>query len=188
METTTPNLGQALKKRRKQLGLNLVQLAERSGVSRSMLSEIERGNANPTFTTLWNITRALGVSIDELAQSASPRELAFIEQLSGNQTPRMVSDDGGCELRALNPLATAAEVEWYELRIKPGAALHSEAHARGTIEHLSVLEGELLVRLNEQLESRVLAEGTLRYPADVRHSIINSGGELVRALLVVQSG
>lgn len=186
MQRNTPNLGAALKQERKRQGLNLAQLSEHCGVSRSMLSEIERGNANPTFTTLWNITQALGVSIDELASRCQDRPLDFIDALSGQQTPKMISDDGGCELRALNPLSTATEFEWYELRFKPGAALHSEPHALGTVEHLSIIEGALQVRLDDRLESVVEDLGTLRYPADVRHSIINRAAAPARAFLVLQ--
>ena len=186
MERSTPNLGAALKQERKQQGYNLAQLSEQCGVSRSMLSEIERGNANPTFTTLWNITQALGVSIDELASRCDNRPLEFIECLSGQQTPKMVSDDGGCQLRALNPLSTATQFEWYELVFEPGGSLHSEPHAMGTVEHLSLVEGELKVRLNNDLEKTIEGLGTLRYPADVSHSIINDGKQPARAFLVLQ--
>ena len=186
MERATPNLGAALKQERKRQGLNLSQLSERSGVSRSMLSEIERGNANPTFTSLWNITQALGVTIDELTSRCRHRPLDFIEALTGLQTPKMVSEDGGCELRALNPLSTATEFEWYELRFQPGAALHSQPHALGTVEHLSLVQGALTVRLNHQLQQRIDHQGTLRYPADVPHSISNEGAEEARAFLVLQ--
>ncbi len=186
MQRSTPNLGAALKQERKRQGYNLAQLSDHSGVSRSMLSEIERGNANPTFTTLWNITQALGVTIDELASRCDNRPLDFIESLSGQQTAKMVSDDGGCQLRALNPLSTATQFEWYELRFEAGAALHSEPHAMGTVEHLSLVEGRLTVRLNNNLEQSVVDQGTLRYPADVSHSIINDSEQPAMAFLVLQ--
>ncbi|WP_207063989.1 helix-turn-helix domain-containing protein [Motiliproteus sp. SC1-56] len=186
MNRITPNLGGALKQERKRQGLNLAQLAESSGVSRSMLSEIERGNANPTFTTLWNVTQALGVSIDELAARCQESPADFIEALSAQQTPRMVSDDGGCELRALNPLSSATEFEWYELRFGPEARLDSEPHALGTVEHLSVIEGILCVRLDNRLERSVETDATLRYPADVHHCIFNPGQAPARAFLVLQ--
>ncbi len=182
----SPNLGLALKQERKALGLNLAQLAERCGVSRSMLSEIERGNANPTFTTLWNITQALGVSIDELASRCQERPLAFIERLSRQQTPQMTSDDGGCQLRALNPLSTATEFEWYELSFRPGGVLNSAPHALGTVEHLSVTAGQLRVSLSGELEEQVEEGATLRYPADVRHCISNRGQVEARGFLVLQ--
>ena len=184
-QRNTPNLGAAMKQRRKALGLNLSQLAELSSVSRSMLSEIERGNANPTFTNLWNITQALGVSIDELAHSANENAAPLIEKQDAISTPRMRSEDKGCELIALNPIATATEFEWYQLIIKPGCELASEAHVRGTIEHLSVIEGELQVELDEDVSSVATIGDTLRYPADLQHTIKNKGDQAARAFLVV---
>lgn len=182
---STPKLGAAMKQRRKALGLNLNQLAELSSVSRSMLSEIERGNANPTFTSLWNITQALGISIDELTQLSLDQSEPALEHQSAQNTPRMLSEDGGCELRALNPIATATEFEWYELIVKPGSALNSDAHSSGTQEHLSVIQGQLEVTLSEQRNASAVAGETLRYNADLQHSIRNTGKEEARAFLVV---
>lgn len=184
-QRNTPNLGAAMKQRRKALGLNLSQLAELSKVSRSMLSEIERGNANPTFTTLWNITQALGVSIDELAQSSVEDPPLRITRQDALNTPRMRSDDQGCELVAFNPVTTATEFEWYELIIQPGCEMSSEAHAVGTQEHLSVIEGQVQVMLNEEVHETAGQGDTLRYPADTLHSVKNPGEGVARAFLVV---
>lgn len=184
-QPSTPQLGAALKARRKALGLNLAQLAETSSVSRSMLSEIERGNANPTFTSLWNITRALGVSIDELTQSCLEKSELVIEQQSAHSTPRMQSEDQGCQLRALNPIDTATEFEWYELTVAPDSALESGAHSRGTREHLSIVQGQLQVELDGQVETLANEGETLRYPADVKHCIRNLSQQPAQAFLVV---
>lgn len=184
-QPTTPKLGAALKQRRKAMGLNLNQLAELSSVSRSMLSEIERGNANPTFTSLWNITQALGISIDELTQQSLDDQELLLEHQNVQNTPRMLSEDGGCELRALNPIATATEFEWYELIMQPGSSLDSDAHTSGTQEHLSIVTGELTVELNDQRQATANAGETLRYSADVQHRILNSAKTESRAFLVV---
>ena len=48
-----------LKESRKARNLSLDALAELSGVSRSMVSQIERGESSPTVSTLWNLTQAL---------------------------------------------------------------------------------------------------------------------------------
>ena len=182
---STPNLGAAMKQRRKALGLNLLQLAELSNVSRSMLSEIERGNANPTFTNLWNITQALGVSIDELAHSSADDQPPVIELQDAINTPRMHSKDKGCELIALNPVDTATEFEWYQLIIQPGSQLESEAHVRGTQEHLSVIEGKMSIELENDVKTTGSLGDTLRYPADIQHCIKNPGSVTARAFLVV---
>lgn len=184
-QPSTPQLGAALKSRRKDLGFNLIQLAELSSVSRSMLSEIERGNANPTFTTLWNITRALGISIDELTHSCLDTQATVIEHQTAQETPFMLSDDEGSKLRALNPIDTATEFEWYELIINPGCMLDSAAHSHGTREHLSIVEGSMTVTLDGETGSDANAGETLRYPGDIQHRIENTTPDIARAILVV---
>jgi mannose-6-phosphate isomerase-like protein (cupin superfamily) len=77
-------------------------------------------------------------------------------------------------------------VEWYELLFSPGGALVSAPHAKGTQEHLTVLDGELVVAAGPQTGT-VKAGATARYPADVDHSIRNESKHKVRALLVVLS-
>ena len=61
-----PSVAETLKRLRRHKSLSLEELAQMSGVSRSMLSQIERDATNPTVATLWRITAALGVSIDEV--------------------------------------------------------------------------------------------------------------------------
>src|SRR5690349_11830830 len=81
-----PAIGPRLQAQRKARALTLAELASASGVSRSMLSEIERGNANPTFGTLWHLTRALGLDFNGLIEGVrgDPRS---IERQTGHSTP-----------------------------------------------------------------------------------------------------
>ena len=59
MSQRTPRIGPAIQKERKLRKLTLEQLSVQSGVSKSMLSQIERGEANPTFAVVWSLTQAL---------------------------------------------------------------------------------------------------------------------------------
>jgi transcriptional regulator with XRE-family HTH domain/quercetin dioxygenase-like cupin family protein len=61
-----PQIGDQLRVRRRELGLSLRELAERLGVSPSLISQIERGRANPSVSTLYSIVGELDVSLDEL--------------------------------------------------------------------------------------------------------------------------
>ena len=56
-------LSSRLKQTRTSKGLSLDALAKLSGVSRSMLSQIERGESSPTVATLWNLSQALQVDL-----------------------------------------------------------------------------------------------------------------------------
>ena len=66
-----PEIGPRLQALRKEQNLTLADLAMLSGVSRSMLSEIERGKANPTYGTLWHLTRALNIDLNSLISGVS---------------------------------------------------------------------------------------------------------------------
>jgi transcriptional regulator with XRE-family HTH domain len=61
-----PQIGEQLRARRRTLGLSLRDLAERLGVSPSLISQIERGRANPSVSTLYSIVGELEISLDEL--------------------------------------------------------------------------------------------------------------------------
>ena len=182
-QAAPPPLGPLLHKHRKARRLTLDQLARKSGVSKSMLSQIERGEANPTFAILWNITRALGVDFADLVDLRST-SANRIEVLEPHFTPEIRTRDGLCVLRILNPVHSAGATEWYDLTIQPSGALSSEPHSAGTREHLSVLEGELVVE-SEGNETILQPGMTARYAADVPHRIANRGKGAARALLVV---
>jgi transcriptional regulator with XRE-family HTH domain len=179
-----PPLGPHVQQLRKKKRLTLDQLAAMSGVSRSMLSQIERGETNPTFATLWNLTRALGVDVADLVRGHSARQAAAISVTPLHFTPEIRTADGSCLLRILSPASNAGGFEWYELIISPGGALVSEPHAAGAMEHLTVLEGALEVRSGEEVAS-VTAGATARYPVDAHHEIRNRSDQVGRALLVV---
>ena len=178
-----PRVGRKLKTLRQKQGLSLEALSRRAGVSKSMLSQVERNKTNPTVAVVWRLAAALRVSLTDIL-SAHDAQGAMIRLLSGYATPTLSSPDGKCELRILGPVELAGHHEWYELVVRPSGLLDSEAHAAQAREQLTVLEGMLEVRAGAQTQS-LRAGDTARYPADVPHSIRNPGPRLARALLVV---
>ncbi len=181
-DDVAPEIGPRLQARRRALGWTLEDLATRSGVSRSMLSQIERGRANPTFGTLWGLTRALGLDLSELGESESSG--GAVEIAPAHFTPEIKSADGLCTLRILSPIGLAGRSEWYELSVEPGGALLSEPHAAGSREHLTALTGVFEVESGASA-GRVEEGATARYAADAPHAIRNPGDKPARGLLVV---
>jgi len=177
-----PELDVIVREARKAAGLTLEQLAEKSGVSKSMLSQIERGTVSPTFSVLWNLTQSLGIDLSVLDQSASDRNI--IEHTRSYSTPSKGSVDGKCTLRLLTPNRTVLPVEWYQLSIAADGVLDSEPHAAGTYEHLTCTRGSLLVQSGE-LTATAGTGDTVRYRADVPHSIRNTGRQEAEGFLVV---
>lgn len=186
-----PRVGAALAALRERQGLSLDELSRRAGVSKSMLSQIERAQANPTVAVVWRLAQALGVPLAELLQSAEPAATPAIDTVAAHATPTLRgAPDGkgsGCELRILGPVDLAGQFEWYELRLQPGAVLDSQPHRTGAREHLSVLSGRLQVTAGAH--SALLTAGeTARYAVDQPHAIHNPGTDPALALLVVLHG
>jgi transcriptional regulator with XRE-family HTH domain len=176
-------VGSTLQTLRQAQGLSLDELSRKAGVSKSMLSQIERNQANPTVAVVWRLATALGVGVGELLGDGRPSAPAIVT-VPAHATPTLKSPDGKCELRILGPIELAGQFEWYELTVQPGGALESEPHEPGSREHLSVLGGALEVQAGNDT-TRLKPGETARYAVDLPHAIRNPGRAAASALLVV---
>ena len=178
-----PRVGAALAALRQDRGLSLDELSRLAGVSKSMLSQIERHRANPTVAVVWRLATALGVAVGDLLGDARPAA-PLLATVAAHATPTLTSPDGKCELRILGPIELAGQFEWYTLTVQPGGTLASQPHEPGSREHLSVQAGSLEVQAGSET-ARLRHGETARYAVDVPHSIHNRGRSVAQALLVV---
>ncbi|MGV3652181.1 MAG: helix-turn-helix domain-containing protein [Devosia sp.] len=187
MTTSPPEIGPALLAARKARRLTLEQLAQLSSVSRSMLSQIERGETNPTFAVLWNLTQALGIDFADLIAGGPNASQPAIATMTPAQTPEIIGGGGSCRLRILSPARLAGLSEWYLLDIDAGGVLESAPHPEGAFEHFTALSGRFEIRAGNEV--RTLSAGeTARYPADREHAIANTGTGPASGLLVLLYG
>lgn len=180
----TLRLASRLKDERKDKGLSLDALAKLSGVSRSMLSQIERGQSSPTVASLWNLTRALEVDFAELLDEKADAFGPILDVVRGESTPVIHNKNARCLIRILSAPADVGDTEVYDIHFESGACLDSSPHSAGSVEALTVLEGSLSVTSDGQSEN-VATGDTIRYAADREHSIRSL--EKARALLVVKN-
>jgi transcriptional regulator with XRE-family HTH domain len=167
---------------RRSRGWTLEQLAARSHVSRSMLSQIERGTANPTLGVAYRIAQAFGVTVGELVDL--PPSGSRIDVVRGADPQAQFRDDQDCRIRTLSPLQLEKDVEFYELTLKPGGSLRSAPHFADTREFLTIEKGS--ARIVSGDEQTVLEQGdSAHYPADVPHQIENTFRGTTIAFLVV---
>lgn len=182
-EAINENLGKRVKKLRGDRGWSLEELASVSGVSRSMLSEIEREKANPTLTVTFRIARAFGLTLQELIESAEA-SASKIQVIRASDRAQVFRSDKQHEIRTLSPLNLEKDVEFYEVRLRPGGALRSQPHFEGTREFLTVEEGS--VRIESDQDTDELTKGDSgTYRADVPHAIVNTGKADALVFLVV---
>ena len=175
-------LGKTIQRLRKAYNLSLSELAEQSGVAKSIISQIERNETNPTLATIWRLSQALDVSIERVL--AANDEEPFIEKASRADTPILVSEDGKVRLAIIGWVKTIEWLQWYEVSADPGGVLDSDPHQRGSVESLSVREGAFEVEIGGVVQVARAGE-TLRYRCDRPHIVRCVGGETARATMVV---
>jgi transcriptional regulator with XRE-family HTH domain len=182
-DTILAALPARLKEARKSRGLSLEAISNLSGVSRSMVSQIERGESSPTIATLWNLTRALNVDFAGLLEQGNKGDR--IDVLKAAEVPTIDNMGLGCCIAILSPPEEAGGHEVYDIAFTAQGCLKSQPHARGAIEHLTVLEGQIRVT-SGSVTTEVNAGDTARYAADVPHEIAAMGGN-ARVFLIVKS-
>ena len=181
-----PSIGDVMCSRvrdlRRKRGWTLEELSAACGVSRSMLSEIERQRANPTLVVAYRIAQAFGMSLGELVET--PNASQRIDVIRADDRTYHYRSDRYCRIRTLSPLHLEKSVEYYEVVLRPGGALKSAAHFEGARELLTVQEGS--VRLRSASDTAELHKGdSAHYPADVPHAIENASSTDAVLFLVV---
>ena len=162
---------------RQQRHWTLAQLSDACGVSRSMLSEIERNQANPTLVVAYRIAQAFGMTLGELVDATG--DAPAIEVILAHDRTYHYRSDKDCRIRTLSPLHMEKDLEFYEIWLRPGASLRSTAHFEGTRELVTVQKGTARVTSGKDIAE--LKKGdSAHYHADVAHTIENTGrGDLV---------
>jgi XRE family transcriptional regulator, regulator of sulfur utilization len=174
-------VAETLRKLRQDRQLSLDELANRSGVSRAALSQIEGRRTNPTLSVLWKI--AVGLEISFIDLLGDPGDASIRVLRSGDSTP-LRSADGRTESRMLSPGGANTGTEVFDLRLLPRAIHKSEPHARGTTETLVVLSGNL--RLNVDGATQEIAAGdSVFFRADVPHVYENPTGRELRCINII---
>jgi transcriptional regulator with XRE-family HTH domain len=174
-------VGQNLRRLRVRRGLSLERLAQASGVSRAMLSQVELGHSAPTINVLWKIATALGVPFSALVAGPGRSGSAVLRL---DQAKVLASRDGAFRSRALFPFDERRRVEFYELRLAPRGVERAGAHAPGTAENLAVAQGCLEIEVGG--EKQLLGPGdAILFCADVPHVYRNPGTDEVVAYLVM---
>lgn len=177
------DVGNRIRTRRKALGLTLAQLAERSGVSRAMISEIELGRKNPTIRLTYDLAHALETTIAALLDAPPHANAPNLVREPDRQV--LVDPSSGVERHLLSPALVSRGVHVLLYTVPPGAALADfPPEPPGVCKHVTVLSGEVEGVVGGQAV-RLRAGDSITFHADVSHGGSNVSDEEARLLMVV---
>jgi transcriptional regulator with XRE-family HTH domain len=177
-------LAEEVRIHRKQRGLSLDALAELSGVSRSMISKVERAEAVPSTAVLSRLAEALGVTFSRLMAPATEREVLHIP---ASRQPVLRDEATGFLRRCISPVLPGRGIDWVLNTLPPrGTTGEFVPHRRGISEYIFVLKGKLSAVVGER--TILLVEGdSLYFEADAGHSFTNIGSGPCEYFLVIDA-
>ena len=181
VEKQALQLGHRLSLLRKRKNMTLDELSARSGVSKSILSQIERDLSNPTVTTISRISEALDEKLSDFFLKIEVEETNSIE--SSKETPSITSKDGLCELNILGAGETVNWLQWYILEMKPKGILDSSSHGPKTFENLTVIDGQIEVT-SGKIKEKLSKGDTYRFQSNREHTLKNISKQKAQVLMV----
>jgi transcriptional regulator with XRE-family HTH domain len=180
VENLNQLIGENLRRLRAEMGLSLDAVAKLSGVSKSMLGQIERGEVNPTISIMWRIANGLKVSFSSLVTRAQEDS----EVVTRSEVEPLIEDGGKVRNRPVFPFDAERGFEMYYVEFDAGGYLQADAHSTGTQEFITLHTGRLVIRVAEE-EHLLQAGDSIRFKADVPHSYHNPGAETVTVSMVI---
>ena len=174
------NIAFNLKRIRKSKNMSLDMLAERTGVSKSMLGQIERGESNPTVSTIGKIVDGLKVPFEQLIYDRQE----FMVMPSLEEAPVFRAKEGEYRIYVMLPYDAGRNFEIYQGEVVPGEQMESESHGENTWEYLTVVSGEVELYLEDK-SFLVKTGSSLYFACDRRHVYRNIGGEKAVVTMLV---
>jgi transcriptional regulator with XRE-family HTH domain len=178
--TDAESLGQALRAARLGHGLTLRQVAERSGLSRTFISQVERGEVSPSVASLTKIAEALSIHLAELFLPPVQRTEGIVR---ANERIRMTLRPGEHWDEVLSP-SLHGKLLVLQSTIHPGAGSGAPYHHEADEECVIVLSGRLEIRVNGEIHELTVGDA-LTYSSRRPHAWQNTGDEDVVAIWII---
>ncbi|MEK4760133.1 helix-turn-helix domain-containing protein [Viridibacillus sp. FSL E2-0187] len=180
MEEIQLILAKNLKAIREKEKLSLEKVSQLSGVSKTMIGQIERGESSPTLTTIWKIANGLKISFTSLINNPQPDTKVVLK----SEIQVLSEDNGRYRVYPSFPFQEDRRFEVYSVEIEREGALSSDSHREGTEEFITVFDGEVTISVSDS--SYILKSGdSIRFKADRPHTYCNSGDTLTRFSMTI---
>ncbi len=148
-------IGKHIRKRRENLRLTIAELAEKSQLSVTMISEVERGKKMPTVKNAYQIALALGCTLSDLIVGDAEEKVQIIRKEDRNE---LVDKESGIVRGILSNVLLARGIELVSFLIPPGQSTGLFPQNRlGVQEHITVISGQFNCKIKGQ--DNLLKEG-----------------------------
>ncbi|KMO87726.1 DNA-binding protein [Megasphaera cerevisiae DSM 20462] len=168
-----------LKRLRTDRNLTQGQLSKISGISKAMLSEIEKGNSNPTINTLWKIAKGLNVTYTQLMAEIET-DMTVVRR---EKTVRQSGEMGHYRIYCYFKSTPVRNFELFYAELDGGTSNASIGHSEKSQEYVYIIEGELLLRTDAG--AYLLRQGdALTFDSTIRHTYINDANTCLKFMIV----
>lgn len=181
MKTPNEHLSIILKQIRKNKKISLDTTSKLTGVSKAMLGQIERGESSPTLSVLWKIATGLDISLTTLIEpmpTSSQTLVRNADEIRHRPTKE------GMSIAALFPFDDTFNFEYMELILSSGYDRLSTSHAPGTVEIITIIEGELDV-LSRNIWHSLKTGDSIRFAGDEPHRYRNKSKHPTKVINVI---
>lgn len=172
-------IAQNVKRLREGKGWSQSQLAEKAEMSKVIISQIEKGDANPTINTIWKLAKAFSLPYTSLLDPPEAKAV-YVKK---TETSEMT--DGEYRIFNYYPSSRERDFEIYQFEVEPNSEHTSMGHSSKSFEYIMMTEGELKVKICGD-EYDLTADDALYFEADSEHTYINPTNETARAWMIIQ--
>ncbi|MCI2062718.1 MAG: XRE family transcriptional regulator [Eubacteriaceae bacterium] len=166
---------------RKSRKMSMGDVAEVTGVSKSMLGQIERGESSPTISTLSKISTGLNIPFAALLET---KEKGTMITGRNDITP-ITGDDTGFRLYPFFPLKASRSFELFDAEIDGNVESDNLPRESNTEGFIIVFQGTLELTLNGTDLYLIHSGSSISFRADQKHTFRNPDDELCRFCLVI---
>lgn len=172
MDSMNITVAKNIRRLREENKLSMDELSKLSGVSKSMLAQIERGDGNPTISTLWKISNGMKVPFDALTvRPKSPYKIVKTAEIQP-----LLEDGGRVKNYSIFPDDENRRFAVYYLELAKDSYWESEPHLKGTVEFITIFTGTIEIIADGHKFPLEKGEN-IRFKADAVHSYRNIGDE-----------
>jgi transcriptional regulator with XRE-family HTH domain len=178
------NVGERIRQLRLGLGLSVRTLAAKTGVSPSLISQVEHGHVTPSIGSLERVAMALEVSLGTFFADPEPNPA---QPVRVNARQKLTSTWSWVSIEALRPMKGAGMLEPILLSMAPGGRSGTFLTVGAGEKFALVLDGEVTLRLGDE-EHGLRPGDAITFAAAMPHQLENTGAEPACVVIVTVRG